>query len=84
MTPVQADQSNAVLRDNLRCPYIGLAYDVNTLSEYPSNLNYCHRSQPSTRILPDLTLFRMPDVVNHKIQQTPSRNSDGKQPIHQD
>jgi hypothetical protein len=46
MTPVQADQSNAVLRDNLRCPYIGLAYDVNTLSEYPSNLNYCHRSQP--------------------------------------
>jgi len=46
MTPVQADLSNTILRDNLSCPYIGLAYDINTLSEYPSNLNYCHHSQP--------------------------------------
>ena len=46
MTTVQEDPRAAFSPENLRCPYVGLVNDVNTYSEFPSDLNHCHRSQP--------------------------------------
>ena len=46
MTKSEDNPRSVYSRDNLRCPYIGLVHDVNTYSEFPSDMNYCHRSQP--------------------------------------
>lgn len=46
MTTSENNPKSVYSRENLRCPYIGLVHDVNTFSEYPSDINYCHRSQP--------------------------------------
>ncbi len=33
-------------REELRCPYLGLLDDKDTSTDFPSELNYCHRSKP--------------------------------------
>jgi len=48
MTTSQDNPRSAFPPENLRCPYVGLVDDVNTYSEFPSDMNYCHRSQPIT------------------------------------
>jgi len=46
MTTTEDNPSSGYPREYLRCPYIGLINDVNSYSEFPSDLNYCHHSQP--------------------------------------
>ncbi|MEL7646072.1 MAG: hypothetical protein AAGU04_07405 [Anaerolineaceae bacterium] len=46
MTTIENNPRSGTSRENIRSPYVCLVLDVNTYSEFPSDLNYCHRSQP--------------------------------------
>lgn len=40
---MQDNRQGGILKIDDKCPFLGLQKDVSTYSDYPSELNYCHR-----------------------------------------